>query len=809
VDTTKQLIKDYILTKFKVTRVAVLGAGVMGSQIAAHLANAGMSVLLYDLATDPKNPNAISAGALKNLSRIDPAPLASKEVAKQIQPVNYEQHLDLLAECEIVIEAIAERMDWKHDLYAKIAPALGDNSLFVSNTSGLSINALAEELPATLRERFCGVHFFNPPRYMKLVELIPSKYTSSEVLDQLETWLTSTLGKGVVRTFDTPNFIANRIGVFSILAAMYHTERLGLGFDEVDAITGTLINRPRSATYRTADLVGLDTLAHVINTLKENATEDPWHAHFESPVWLKSLIEKGALGQKTRAGFYKRVGKEIQVLDLQQQDYVPSQGKADEEVVAILKQKDPQARLLALRQSEHPQAQFLWSVLRDTFHYSASHLKDIAHNARDLDLAMRWGFGWAQGPLEQWQEAGWQTIAQAIKEDIEAGKAMSDTALPEWVLETNRDGVHAIDGSYSAKENALQTRSKLPVYERQIFAEQVFGEGRTGPEQETIWENPGVRLWRLPTVDKGIGILSIQSKMHAIGNEVLVGILEAVAKAEELFDALVLWHEAPFAVGANLQQVAEAVAQGDFVSLETEVARFQETSLALRYAQIPTVAAVEGLALGGGCEFLMHADSRVMALESYIGLVEAGVGLIPAGGGSKDFAIRAARLAAKTEAPMEVFPFLVKPFKQIAMAEVAKSAMQAQEFGFAKAHDKIIFNPAELLYTALKQARAMADMGYTPPAVPTQVTVAGRAGIANFDMMLVNMLEGGMISEHDYKVAHAAAVALCGGDIDGGSKVDEEWLLAVERHEFVKLLRTPETLARIQHTLKTGKPLRN
>lgn len=797
------------MTKFRVTRVAVLGAGVMGAQIAAHLANAGMSVLLYDLAADTGDPSAISAGALKKLARIEPAPLASKAALTLIQPVNYDQHLDLLSDCDIVIEAIAERMDWKQALYAKVAPALAKDSIFVSNTSGLSINALAESLPAAQRERFCGVHFFNPPRYMKLVELIPTQYTSATVLDQLETWLTTTLGKGVVRALDTPNFIANRIGVFSILAAMHHTDRLGLGFDEVDAITGALINRPRSATYRTADIVGLDTLAHVINTLKDHATDDPWHAYFEPPLWLKCLIEKGALGQKTRAGVYQRVGKEIQVLDLNKQDYVPSQGAAAEEVVAILKQADPQARLLGLRDSDHPQAQFLWSVLRDTFHYSAVHLKTIAQNASDLDLAMRWGFGWSQGPLEQWQAAGWQLIAQAIQEDIDAGKTLSDTPLPDWALATDRHGVHEAAGSYSASAQGLQTRSALPVYQRQLFVEALHGENLQALEQDTVWENKGVRLWSLPTIDKGIGILSIHSKMHTIGNEVLVGILEAVAKAETHFDALVLWHEAPFAVGANLLQVADAVAAGDFVSLESEVARFQKTSLALRYAHIPTVAAVQGMALGGGCEFLMHADARVLALESYIGLVEAGVGLIPAGGGSKDFAVRAAKLAATTETPREVFPFLAKPFRQIAMAEVAKSAIQAQEIGFAKASDKVVFHSGELLYTALKQARALADMGYYPPATPTQVTVAGRGGIANFDMLLINMLEGGMISEHDYRVAHAAAVALCGGDIDSGSQVDEEWLLAVERHEFVKLLRTPETLARIQHTLKTGKPLRN
>lgn len=799
------------MSTFNITRVAVLGAGVMGAQIAAHLANAGISVLLYDLAAQTGDPNGVSVNAIKRLQKAEPAPLASKEVLTSIEPANYDQHLDRLKECEVVIEAIAERMDWKQDLYKKIAPALGAESIFVSNTSGLSIQALAESLPEALRSRFCGVHFFNPPRYMKLVELIATSYTSSEVLDKLETWLTTTLGKGVIRALDTPNFIANRIGVFSMLAAMHHTQRLGLGFDEVDAITGPLIGRPKSATYRTADVVGLDTLAHVIRTLQENATEDPWHAYFKAPAWLQALIEQGALGQKTRAGVYRKQGKDIQVLDPETASYRARAGQAADELVQILKQKDPAARLLGLRQSSHPQAQFLWAVLRDTFHYSAVHLGDIAQNARDVDLAMRWGFGWSQGPFEQWQQAGWQTVAKAIQEDIQAGLTMSDAKLPDWVLESGREGVHQSDGSFSARTKQIEARSALPVYQRQLFGERLYGEARSDQvlEQETIWQNEGVRLWRLPTVDAGIAILSIQSKMHTIGNEVLTGILEAVAIAEQSYEGLVIWHEAPFAVGANLQQVADAVEAQAFDVLEAEVAKFQQTALALRYARVPTVAAVQGLALGGGCEFAMHAHSRVLALESYMGLVEVGVGLIPAGGGSKAFAVRASELARTTETPAEVFPYLVKPFRQIAMAQVAKSALEAQQVGFAQKHDKVVFHADELLWTALKQARALADMGHQPPAVPSRIPVAGRNGIANFDLQLTNMLEGGMISEHDYRVAHAAAVALCGGDIDSGTEVDEQWLLAVERREFVQLLRTPETLARIRHMLTTGKPLRN
>ena len=799
------------MNKLIVRKAAVLGAGVMGAQIAAHLANADVPVVLFDLPAKEGARNGIVNKALDGLKKLQPGPLASKGRLQHIDAANYEEHLALLGECDLVIEAIAERMDWKNDLYAKIAPHLKAGAVVASNTSGLSMNQLAQGLPEAVRPRFCGIHFFNPPRYMHLVEIIGTQGTDAATLDALETWLVSRLGKGVIRALDTPNFVANRIGVFSILAVMHHTQAFGLGFDEVDALTGPRIGRPKSATYRTADVVGLDTLAHVVNTMQSTLPDDPWHAHFQNPAWLKALIEKGALGQKTRGGIYRKNGKEIQVLDVKAQDYRTSAGDIADEVAAILKIRNPAEKFAALRQSGHPQAQFLWSIFRDVFHYCAVQLESVADNARDLDLAVRWGFGWAQGPFETWQAAGWADIAQAIAADIAAGKSMSSAPLPAWALEAGRTGVHAAEGSYSASKNAYVPRSTLPVYQRQLFPERVLGEAGATPEKsgETLYENDGVRLWRLPAVDAGIGILSIKSKMHAIGNEVLDGILAAVARAETTLDGVVVWHEAPFAVGANLAQVAEACAAGAWDKLEATVEQFQRASQALKYAQVPVVAAVQGMALGGGCEFVMHSGKRVMALESYIGLVEAGVGLIPAGGGCKEFAIRAAQWAGQSATPGEVFNFLQPVFQSVAMAKVAKSAEEAVEMGFGRPSDTILFNAHELLWVGIREARAMADAGYAPPLKARGVTVAGRAGIATLEMMLVNMKEGGMISAHDYKVARAAAVALCGGEIEGGSKVDEEWLLTVERREFVTLLKTPETQARIKHMLETGKPLRN
>ena len=799
------------MNKLIVKKAAVLGAGVMGAQIAAHLANANVPVFLFDLPAKDGDKNGIVEKALDGLKKLDPAPLANKGKLQFIDAANYEENLPLLAECDLVIEAIAERMDWKNDLYAKIAPFLAANAVIASNTSGLSINTLAEGLPLDVRPRFCGIHFFNPPRYMHLVEIIGTNTTDAGTLDALETWLTSRLGKGVIRALDTPNFVANRIGVFSILAVMHHTAAFGLGFDEVDALTGPKIGRPKSATYRTADVVGLDTLAHVVKTMQDTLPNDPWHAHFVTPAWLTALIGQGALGQKTRCGIFRKQGKEIQVLDLAKQDYRTSAGEIAEEVAAILKIKNPAEKFAALRASSQPQAQFLWAIFCDIFHYAAVQLENVADNARDLDFAMRWGFGWAQGPFETWQAAGWADIAQAVAADIAAGKTMSATPLPAWVMESGRTGVHTAQGSYSASKNAYVARSSLPVYQRQLFPERVLGETSLTPEKsgETLYENDGVRLWRNAAVDAGIGIISFKSKMHTIGDEVLDGVIAAVRQAEKSLDGVVIWHEAPFAVGANLQQVSEACAAGLFERLEQTVEKFQRASQTLKYAQVPTVVAVQGMALGGGCEFLMHAGKRVMALESYVGLVEAGVGLIPAGGGCKEFAIRAADWAAQSATPGEVFNFLQPVFQTIAMAKVAKSAVEVIDFGFAKPSDTILFNANELLFVAIKEARAMADAGYAPPLMPRAIPVAGRNGIATFEMMLVNMKEGGMISAHDYKVAKAAATALCGGDIETGSLVDEEWLLTVERRLFVDLLKTPETQARIKHTLETGKPLRN
>lgn len=785
------------MSVYRFKKVAVLGAGVMGAQIAAHLANANVPVVLFDLAAEGKDKNAIVNKALINLGKLSPAPLASKAIAQHIIAANYDEHLEQLKDCDLIIEAIAERLDWKKSLYAKILPFVGAQTILASNTSGLSINSLSEVLDESLHHRFCGLHFFNPPRYMHLVELIPCVKTDTDVLTSLESFLVSNLGKGVVYAKDTPNFIANRIGVFSILSTLHHTLQFGMGFDEVDALTGPLIGRPKSATFRTSDVVGLDTLSLTIKTMADSLPGDPWHAYFKTPEFMQTLIDNKALGQKTGAGIFKKVGKEIQVLDLGSKEYRTSSASVAPEVLAILKDKNPQSKFKALRACEHPQAQFLWACFRDLFHYCAFHLTDIAENARELDFAIRWGYGWQLGPLELWQAADWKQVAVWINEDIATGKAMGKSVLPDWV--NNIDGVHNKQGSFSASNNTYQARSSNPVYKRQRFPDPLLGE-HFAPG-ETTFENDFVRLWH---DGDGIAVLSFKSKMNTISDGILAGVQQAISIAEQKFQGLVIWQtKEPFSAGADLSGALASLQDGRIDDFKAMVAEFQATSMRIKYAQIPIVAAVRGLALGGGCEFQMHSARTIFSLESYIGLVEAGVGLLPAGGGLKEIATRVGLQGG------DVFAGLKPYFETIAMGKVSASAVDAIEMKLARESDIIVFNSFELLHVAKAQARAMAESAYRPPMSAKNIPVAGSIGIATFKMMLVNMLAGGFISDHDMEVSTRIATVLCGGDVDRGTLVDEQWFLNLELEHFVALALMPKTQERIAFMLKNGKPLRN
>jgi len=811
------------VSNLKIAKVAVLGAGVMGAQIAAHLVNARVPVLLFDLPAKEGPKNGIAAKAIENLKKLSPAPFGVKEDAQYIEPANYDDDIEKLRECDLVIEAIAERMDWKHDLYAKVSPFIAEHAIFATNTSGLSITELSNGFSDELKARFCGVHFFNPPRYMHLVELIPTVATRADILDQLETFLTSVVGKGVVRAKDTPNFIANRVGIFSILAVVAEAQKFGLRFDEVDDLTGSRLGRAKSATFRTADVVGLDTMAHVIRTMQDNLAGDPFFPVYETPAVLAGLVKQGALGQKTGAGFYRKDGKAIKVLDPTTGQYVESGAKADELVGRILK-RPPAERLKLLRETEHPQAQFLWAIFRDVFHYIGVHLESIADNARDVDLAIRWGFGWNEGPFEGWQTAGWQQVAKWVQEDIEAGKALSRAPLPAWVFDgavAEKGGVHTAEGSWSPQARKFVPRSDLPVYEKQVFRAPLAGETRSDPKTwgTTLFETDAVRAWIDDRAGEGdVVIVSFKSKMNTIGPSVLDGLTQAIDLAEKDYQGVVIWQPAslklgnpggPFSAGANLEEALPAFMMGGAKGIEPFVKKFQQTMLRVKYASVPVVSAVSGLALGGGCELVLHSAKRVAHIESYIGLVEVGVGLVPAGGGLKEAALRAADAASAVNATGDLLKFLQKPFENAAMAKVSASALDARAMGYLKPSDTIVFNVHELLDIAKKEARALAAAGYRPPLRVKQVPVAGRSAISTIKASLVNMRDGRFISEHDFLIASRIAESMCGGDVEAGSLVDEEWLLALERRAFIELLGTQKTQERIMGMLQTGKPVRN
>ncbi len=799
------------MSRFNVRKVAVLGAGVMGAQIAAHLVNVKVPVVLFDLAAKEGPKNGIVTRAVEGLKKLKPSPLGVAEDAALIGQANYEEHLEQLKDCDLIIEAIAERMDWKLDLYKKIAPFVAPHAIVASNTSGLSIGKLSEALPEEIKPRFCGIHFFNPPRYMALVELINTPTTNAQILDDLEAFVTSNLGKSVVRAKDSPNFIANRVGIAGMLATMKEVANYGLSFDVVDDLTGKKLGRASSGTFRTADVVGLDTMAHVIKTLQDTLSleTDPFFESFATPEVLKTLLEMGHLGQKTKAGFFKKVGRDVLRFDLASKDYVPAGQKADEVYARMLK-KPAAERLKLLRASEGAQGQFLWAILRNAFHYAAVHLASIADNARDLDFCMRWGFGMKQGPFELWQEAGWLEVANMVKEDIDAGKALCKAPLPDWVFKgpvADAGGVHTPQGSWNPTTGAFVPPRSLPVYARQHFPESVLGANAPSATKagRTLLEDDSIRLW---TLDEEVVIASIKTKMHALGPGALQGLAQGHAMASKDFKGLVIWSpDEMFSAGADLQSMLPAFMTGGADAIGAAEAQMQQLMLSLRYSDLPVVSAVRGLALGGGCELAVYSSKRVAAMESYIGLVEVGVGLVPGAGGLTYIARRAAENAASSTGK-DLLPFLTEGFTAAAMAKVGTSALESRKLGYLLESDLIVPHKDELLFVAINEAKAMFASGYRAPH-KRQFAVAGRSGLATIKGSLVNMRDGGFISAHDFHIASLIANVVCGGDVDAGTLVSEEYLMTLERKAFCALLTHPKTQERIMGMMSTGKPVRN
>jgi 3-hydroxyacyl-CoA dehydrogenase len=792
----------------RIDRVAVLGAGVMGSTIAAHLLNAGLEVLLLDIVPRSLTPeeeaagltmkdaavrNRIATAAVAALAAQKPAPAYLASDLARIEVGNLEDHLPRLEECDWVVEVVVEDMAVKKALLGNgVAAHLRPDAILSTNTSGLSVNELAEALPEGLRRRFLVTHFFNPPRYMRLLEIVSSRHTDPAVTAAMADFLGRRLGKGIVFGKDTPNFVANRIGVFAICNAVRHMVELGMTVEEVDAVAGKATGRPKSACFRTADLVGLDTLAHVARNSRELLPDDEARDVFQLPAFVDQMIAKGLLGDKTKQGFFKK-GKgekrEVFFYDYGTGEYLPSRRPKFASVEAAKAVDDPAARLKAVLAGKDKAAQLAWLNLRDTLLYSFRRIPEIADDVVNVDRAMRWGFNWELGPFQMLDAVGVDAFVKRAEAD--------GVAVPEALKAIER--FYAAEGGRERYlDLATRTWRDLPVPADSIDLGLLTRSGAV------VEKNAGASVLDL---GDGVFCLEFHSKMNAIGGDALAMVHKAVRRAEAEGQGLVVANQGPnFSVGANLAILVMAIAEGAFDEVALTVSAFQKATMALKYARVPVVAAPHGMALGGGCEVCLHADAIVAHAETYMGLVEIGVGLLPAGGGTKELALRAIRLAEQWEA--DVTPFVVKGFTSIAMAKVSTSAAEAAALGYLRPGDSISLGEDRRIHDAKLRVLALAA-NYRPGQPATGLKAPGRGVAASIATQLWNMRMGGFISEYDEKLGRTIAGVITGGDVPGGTLVTEQWLLDLEREAFLRLCGERKTLERIQHMLKKGKPLRN
>lgn len=803
------IMKINLAKKPSIQRVAILGSGVMGGQIAAVFANANIPTLLFDYQKSlPEN--------ISKLTKIQPSAFTQISQKDWIKPCYYETDLTQLRTCDLVIEAVIETLEAKLALFELVLPHLSKQAILASNTSSLSINTLADKLGAC-QPNFCGIHFFNPPRYMPLVELIASKHTKPNIITELESFLTAELGKNIIHAQDCSGFIANRIGVFSIAAAIKYAQVFSLGFDTVDVLTGVLLHRSKSASFRTADVVGLDILHSVFAQFHQNHTSDPWRDYFLSPDWLTQLIERQHLGNKTQIGIYQKNSDVIEVYQPDTQTYVAINQQIDDSVLAILKQ-DIGIQISQLKNNTHPQAQFLYALLRDTMLYSAYHLETIAHSTRDIDWALHWGFGWDLGLFEYWQANNVQkTLSLFQQQDSNINPA-------HWL--NHCQYFYQQQGAYSPAEKKYLPYLNLAIYKTQLLRPTLLAEP-TENNAVVAFENPSCRCWHQ---QDGMLIFSIKTKLHTLNLEVIQSLETAISLAEAEFSGLIIWqNQAPFCAGANLYEILAGAKLGLFehrsiissikqkawhllkpnlpnveniLPIAQMITLLQDTLMHLKHSRVPSIAAVEGLAIGGGCELLLHCDRVVAAQESYIGLVEAGVGLLPSGGGCKEMALRASKQGGD-------FEIIAQYFQQIALGKISTSAQEARTMGYLQEFDVIISQPLELLYHAKKQVQQLLKQHYRPSNADSLIAVSGLDAKANILAQLTNMSMGHFISDYDYFMAEKIADTLCGGELETMTKVDAKYLLKLERQSFIDLVKQQKTQDRIEHMLIKHKPLRN
>ncbi len=776
-------------------RVAVLGAGVMGAQIAALLAGVGLQVDLLDIAAEGENKNAIVEANFKRMLKLQPPPLYTPKVARRIRLGNFDEHFDRLREADWIIEAVVERLDIKQQLMARVEKVARRDAVISTNTSGLPVHKIVEGRRLPFRRRFLGTHFFNPPRYLRLLELIPTKDTRQDVLERMMWFGRVVLGKGIVIAKDTPNFIANRIGLFGMLQALHLVVEGKYTIEEIDALTGRLLGRPRSATFRTADLVGLDTLIHVADNLYENVPHDEKREIFRVPDPVRKMVEKGLLGEKTKAGFYKKMPNgEIWSINFETLEYEPPKEKNLPGLEKYEEIKDLDERLKALYADQGRIGDFVRSHFLPLLAYTARRIPEISDKPADVDRAMMWGFGWTYGPFKTWDILGFEQVIQ----DAEA----AGEPMPEWVKEEMpAKGAKSFYVGFGPEQQSY-----------------VYGEGYQAdppPADEiplayflrqkdrVIWQNAETTL-----VDIGdhVALLEFHSRGNTLGRTVIEGIHKALdIVGDGDFRGLVIANDGRnFSNGANLVEILQSME-----NLDEVVREFQKTMQRIYYFHKPVVVAVHGRVLGGGVELMMASPNPVAAVESYIGLVELGVGLIPAGGGCMRMVAWAAESAAN-EYPSEVLPFLRKAFEQIGTAKVAMSAFEAKEFGYLYSHARVVINAERRFHVAKQEVIRLYEEGYTPPPYRSAIYVLGPDARASLISMAYNMKEGRYITEYEYFLAQKLAYVLTGGDrVTGPSYLTEDDLLDLEREVFLELAQQPKTQERMWHILKHRKPLRN
>jgi 3-hydroxyacyl-CoA dehydrogenase len=800
----------------RIQKTVVLGAGTMGARIAAHFANAGLSCLLLDIV--PKDAaqadrNKLARAGIDAAKKSKPAAFFSSSLASRIAVGNFDDDLSRIAEADWIIEVVAENLEIKRNLLGKVAQFRKPGSIVTTNTSGLPVHLIAEGLPEEFQQHWAGTHFFNPPRYMKLVEIISGPKTSAEVVEVLADFCDRRLGKGVVVAKDTPNFIANRIGTYSMLNALRLMSKLGMTIEEVDACTGPAVGWPKSATFRTADIVGLDVLTHVVENIYETAPHDESREAYKVPALVEEMLKRNWLGDKTGQGFYKRVKgsaeKEILTLDTGTMEDRPRAKARFASIEAGKAVEDTRERLRGLvtplfeGQKTDQAQQFIWGGLSEMCLYAGRRIPEISDHIADIDRAMKWGFAWELGPFETVDAIGLPAFAEQISREGRALPKVFERALSAGrkSFYESKNGVTSVFDFATAATSKVQEPTGIIILKNLKAAE------------KEVERNAGASL-----IDLGDGVVCCEfhSKMNAIGSDLIAMIHKGIKRLDSDFDAMVIANQATnFSVGANLMLVLVGAQEQEWDELHMAVKQFQNVNLAIKYAAKPVVVAPQGMALGGGCEIGLHATKIHAAAEAYIGLVEAGVGLIPGGGGTKEMLIRANENAASGD-DLDLFHTLRPIFESIATAKVGTSAEECRELGYLRRTDTYSMSRDRLVADAKQSALALARSGWKPTASSwqegvqtTQIKVLGESFLAAAKMAIHLMVRGGYATDYDAHVARKLANILAGGALSAPQFVSEQYVLDLEREAFVSLCGEKLTQQRIAHTLKTGKPLRN